>query len=168
MYSTGPGRVQTSNKTAKSSRWSGRCLKILKKAYEIGWKKMHQHANGVCRKTWTRTIILSPNICYFVAILRFVAIYALCGILCRKAAKFCYPAELLESVETVENVEMMELGKINVPFNGAVARRGNLSPLLSVGKLENRNRNIALENKRKPLKIKQKRGGKCDKNGEGS
>ena len=53
---------------------------------------------------------------------------------------------------------MMELGKINVPFNGAVARRGNLSPLLSVGKLENRNRNIALENKRKPLKIKQKRG----------
>ena len=54
---------------------------------------------------------------------------------------------------------MMELGKINVPFNGAVARRGNLSPLLSVGKLENRNRNIALENERKPLKIKQKRGG---------
>ena len=37
--------------------------------HEIGWQKMHQHANGVCRKTWTRTIILSPNICYFVAIL---------------------------------------------------------------------------------------------------
>ena len=66
--------------------------------------------------------------------------------------------ELFENVEMLENVEMMELGEINVPFNGAVARRGNLSPLLSVGKLENRNRNIALENKRKPLKIKQKRG----------
>ena len=63
---------------------------------------------------------------------------------------------------------MMELGKINVPFNGAVARRGNLSPLLSVGKLENRNRNIALENKRKPLKITKEteKGEKCDKNGE--
>ena len=31
-------------------------------------------------------------------------------------------------------VEMME---INVPFNGAVARRGNLSALLSVGNVEN-------------------------------
>jgi len=66
--------------------------------------------------------------------------------------------EMVENAEMFENVEMMELGEINVPFNGAVARRGNLSPLLSVGKLENRNRNIALENKRKPLKIKQKRG----------
>ena len=72
--------------------------------------------------------------------------------------------EMLENVEMFENVEMMELGEINVPFNGAVARRGNLSPLLSVGKLENRNRNIALENKRKPLE----KGEKCDKNGEGS
>ena len=66
--------------------------------------------------------------------------------------------EMVGNVEMFENVEMMELGEINVPFNAAVARRGNLSPLLSVGKLENRNRNIALENKRKPLKIKQKRG----------
>ena len=65
---------------------------------------------------------------------------------------------------------MMELGEINVPFNGAVARRGNLSPLLSVGKLENRNRNIALENKRKPLKItyETEKGEQCDKNGEDS
>ena len=92
----------------------------------------------------------------------------------RKAAKFCHPAEwleyveMLENVEMFENVEMMELGEINVPFNGAVARRGNLSPLLSVGKLENRNRNIALENKRKPLEKKTEKGGKCDKNGEGS
>ena len=69
-------------------------------------------------------------------------------------------AETFENVEMFENVDMMELGEIVVPFNGngAVARRGNLSPLLSVGKLENRNRNIALENKRKPLKIKQKVG----------
>ena len=67
-------------------------------------------------------------------------------------------AETFENVEMFENVDMMELGEIVVPFNGAVARRGNLSPLLSVGKLENRNRNIALENKKKPLKIKQKVG----------
>ena len=66
--------------------------------------------------------------------------------------------EMFENVEMFEKVEMMELGEINVPFNGAVARRGNLSPLLSVGKLENRNRNITLEYKRKPLQIKQKRG----------
>ena len=31
---------------------------------------------GLRRNVWTRTKILSPNICYFVAILRFVAIYA--------------------------------------------------------------------------------------------
>ena len=33
-------------------------------------------AKGLRRKVWTRTKILSPNIRYFVAILRFVAIYA--------------------------------------------------------------------------------------------
>ena len=33
-------------------------------------------ASGAWRKVWTRTKILSPNILYFVAILRFVAIYA--------------------------------------------------------------------------------------------
>ena len=32
-------------------------------------------ANGVRLKVWTRTKILSPSIRYFVAILRFVAIY---------------------------------------------------------------------------------------------
>ena len=34
-------------------------------------------ACGACRKVWTRTKISSPNIRYFVAILRFNAIYAL-------------------------------------------------------------------------------------------
>ena len=36
-------------------------------------------AKGLRRKVWTRTKILSPNICYFVAISRFVAIYPLFG-----------------------------------------------------------------------------------------
>jgi len=36
-------------------------------------------AKGLRRKVWTGTKILSPNICYFVVILRFVEIYALFG-----------------------------------------------------------------------------------------
>ena len=36
-------------------------------------------AKGLRRKVWTQTKILSPNIRYFVAILRFVAIYAIFG-----------------------------------------------------------------------------------------
>ena len=39
---------------------------------------MCEGTKGVRRKVWTRTKILSPNIRYFDAILRFVAIYALC------------------------------------------------------------------------------------------
>ena len=41
-----------------------------------GWQKLRERASGARRKVWTRTKILSPNIRYFVAILRFVAIYA--------------------------------------------------------------------------------------------
>ena len=40
---------------------------------------MRESAKGLCLKVWTQTKILSPNIRYFVAILRFVAIYARCG-----------------------------------------------------------------------------------------
>ena len=40
------------------------------------------------RKVWTRTKILSPNIRYFVAILRFVAIYLLFGDLWPKKCLF--------------------------------------------------------------------------------
>ena len=38
---------------------------------------MREAAKGLRRKVWTRTEILSLNIRYFVALLRFAAIYAL-------------------------------------------------------------------------------------------
>ena len=41
-----------------------------------GWQELRERASSARRKVWTRTKILSPNIRYFVAILRFVAIYA--------------------------------------------------------------------------------------------
>ena len=40
-----------------------------------GWQKLHGSTGATRRKVWTQTKILSPNIRYFVAILRFVAIY---------------------------------------------------------------------------------------------
>ena len=43
---------------------------------------------GFHRKVWTRTKSFSPNIRYFVAILRFVAIYALFGNLWAKKVLF--------------------------------------------------------------------------------
>ena len=46
---------------------------------------------GFHRKVWTRTKSFSPNIRYFVAILRFVAIYALFGNLW--ATKFFFGSE---------------------------------------------------------------------------
>ena len=45
-------------------------------ALNTGWQKL---CAGLRRKVLTRTKILSPNICYLVGILRFVAIYALDG-----------------------------------------------------------------------------------------
>ena len=44
-----------------------------------GWQKLYEYTKGLRRKVLTRTKILSPNICYLVGILRFVAIYALDG-----------------------------------------------------------------------------------------
>ena len=41
-----------------------------------GWQELRERTSGARRKVWTRTKILSPNIRYFVAILRFVTIYA--------------------------------------------------------------------------------------------
>ena len=53
------------------------CKPLSWKEYiEAGWQKLRERASGARRKVWTRTKILSPNIRYFVAILRFVAIYA--------------------------------------------------------------------------------------------
>ena len=40
-----------------------------------GWQKLCEGTKGLRRKVCTRTKILSPNICYIVAILIFVAIY---------------------------------------------------------------------------------------------
>ena len=44
-----------------------------------GWQKLCEGTKGLRRKVWTWRKILSPIIRYFVAILRFVAIYALFG-----------------------------------------------------------------------------------------
>ena len=44
-----------------------------------GWQKLCEGTRGLRRKVWTQTKILSPNIRYFVAILRLVAVYALFG-----------------------------------------------------------------------------------------
>ena len=51
---------------------------------ETGWQKLCEGTKGLSRKVWTQTKILSPNICYFVAISRFVAIYAFFGNLLAK------------------------------------------------------------------------------------
>ena len=50
---------------------------------------------GFHRKVWTRTKSFSPNIRYFVAILRFVAIYALFGNLWAKKVPFWVKTVLL-------------------------------------------------------------------------
>ena len=42
-----------------------------------GWQKLCEGTKGLCQKVWIRTKVLSPNIRYFVVILRFVAIYTL-------------------------------------------------------------------------------------------
>ena len=44
--------------------------------YASVWQKLRKRAHRFCRKVWTQEKILSPNVRYFVAILRFVAIYA--------------------------------------------------------------------------------------------
>ena len=51
-----------------------------------GWQKLCEGKKGLQRKVWTFTKFLGTNIRYFVAILRFVAIYALFG---RLGAKKC-------------------------------------------------------------------------------
>ena len=52
------------------------------------WQKLCEGIKGLRRKAWTLTKILSPNIRYFVEILRFVAIYALIGDLWTKKVPF--------------------------------------------------------------------------------
>ena len=49
------------------------------------WQKL---SKGLRRKVWTQTKMLSPNIRYFVAIFRFVAIYTLFGRLWAKKCSF--------------------------------------------------------------------------------
>ena len=51
---------------------------------KAGWQKFREGTKGLRRKVKTQKKILSPNIRYFVAILRFVAIYALFAHLSRK------------------------------------------------------------------------------------
>ena len=49
---------------------------------------MCKGTKGLCQKVWTQTKILSPNICHFVAILIFVTIDTLFGILSARKGLF--------------------------------------------------------------------------------
>ena len=53
--------------------------KKLPNYFEPGWQKLCKGTKGLRRKVWTWTKILSTNICYRIAISKFVAIYALFG-----------------------------------------------------------------------------------------
>ena len=53
-----------------------------------GWQKLCEGRKGLHQKVWTGTKILSPNIRYIVALLWFVAIYALFGRLWAKKSPF--------------------------------------------------------------------------------
>ena len=59
------------------------------------WQTLCEGTKGLRRKVWTRTKILSPNIRYFVTILRFVAICALFGSLRSKEVFFGSKTEFL-------------------------------------------------------------------------
>ena len=54
----------------------------------IRWKKLCEGKKGLRRKVWTQGKILGPNLRYFIAILRFVAFYALLGNLWAKKCFF--------------------------------------------------------------------------------
>ena len=47
-----------------------------------GWQELRESEKGLRWKVWIWTKTLSLNICYFIAILRFVAIYTLLGKKC--------------------------------------------------------------------------------------
>ena len=51
----------------------------LRRHSQQGGRSCAGARGGPRQRVWTLTKILSPNICYFVAILRFVVIYALFG-----------------------------------------------------------------------------------------
>ena len=61
--------------------------------HSTGWQMLHGGTGGTRRKVWTK--ILSPNIRYFVAKLRFVAMYALFWNLCTKKCLFWSKTVLL-------------------------------------------------------------------------
>ena len=79
-----------------------------------GWQKFRKAAKGLRRKVWTQTKILSPNIRYFVAILRFVVIYALTRRLWQKKSVFlginqCFLGEKCTSCQ--ETLFLTQKGK---------------------------------------------------------
>jgi len=59
--------------------------RTLESPIHARWQKLCKGTKGLCQKVWTRTKLLSPNIRCFVAILRFVAIYALFGNIWQKS-----------------------------------------------------------------------------------
>ena len=68
----------------------GWCMEIQSSSFKfvwVGWQKLCKSAKGLRLKVCTQTKNLSPNIRYFVAILRFVAMFALSW---RPWAKKCF------------------------------------------------------------------------------
>ena len=64
------------------------CYFFWESMHQAGWQKFCEGTKGLRRKVWTWTKILSPNMRYFVAILRFVTIYTLFGNLWTKMTFF--------------------------------------------------------------------------------
>ena len=69
-------RLATKLITDHSGKNSHQCGLFIDEE-QAGWQKLCKGMKGIRRKGWTK--ISSTNIPYFVAILRFVAIYALFG-----------------------------------------------------------------------------------------
>ena len=70
-------------KVSEGSSWQWECSEVTTSCPTLGRlaclspARVAEGTKGLRQKVWTRTKLLSPNIHYFVAILRFFAIYAL-------------------------------------------------------------------------------------------
>ena len=77
----------TSNVDFKKNKYYWKMKKYTIQKQEIhdtGWQKLCEGTKGLCQKVWSQTKILSPKIRYFVAIVRFVAIYTILKTLGKK------------------------------------------------------------------------------------
>ena len=73
------GQSSDEKLNVKGKRWTW--VENLRREIHLKprWQKLCEGTKGLRRKVWNQTKILSPNILYFFAILRFVAIHELFG-----------------------------------------------------------------------------------------